>query len=350
MEECFTLENDNDFINCTNVKHDAYINILERARFTIDLQLLCDGTDNRIFNDFDDYRKGFVRIELPDDKYETQMNALNSIEKLVVIFNLKDKSCVRICMALNMCLIKQIGKQIEVIDTELFLQQHTEEEIYNLIRKEENGKIIYNSKYVFANKKTYYLDIPLFDEFYYDLDKFSGNKNITMVCCEHGNIKEKFEIIVKFEENIVNTMKGTMALQELIPFNTTTFIDGEIDTNSWDVPIDMNRCKYVYVILYRNEDDICSLQNAKVTQVNYNTRTKHTIETENMNIFNLNNAIVYAISIKKDTDMNLFSLETHKSHYFTDNSELHKLTINFNDIVNPIKVKLIHVFDAFTIT
>jgi hypothetical protein len=346
MEEYYSLDNDSDFTNCTNITNDVYvyINILKKICYRNDFHTLLNKQDF-VFSAFK-YKKGFIRIELPNNEYLTQIRALTAVMNLNIKLSTKEGDMIKIQfnMAFNICLMKQLGKSIEVIDTELFLQQHTEEEINSLIYHKVNGEQVFNSKYIFDNNKTFYLDIPLFDEFYLN-DEFTGDKYMNIFF--EGLMEENYKFSIQFEETIVKNYKiannstDKMVILELVSFYTTTCRTYSIynDTSTFSVKI--SYCEFIFIVLYREEFDTVLLQNVALNLcILDDNGIGYIIEPSNISMIDYGNIITYGISPNINTNMNSLNMNENK---YENQDYLNKITLTFDKVNNPIYAKIIYV-------
>jgi hypothetical protein len=111
------------------------------------------------------YKKGFIRFELYDDGADNLEQILDSISKVTVQWSIYNVKYV-INLGLNMVLMKEYGREINLINVEQILNYYTEENLDSSIYKKIDGGSIINHKYIFDKRAKFYLDIPLLEEFY----------------------------------------------------------------------------------------------------------------------------------------------------------------------------------------
>jgi hypothetical protein len=158
----YTLENDPDFISHDHfslAKHKEII-LNEYCTYIVKYENTFAATIN-LSSKYISHNKGFVRFELFNNDLETINSALNQISNIVIEYECGGTVVYRINLQLNLILMKEYGLEITIIDVEQ-LKNH-----YDIDSLIYNNDGTLNSKYIFENEFGYYLDIPLFEEFYY---------------------------------------------------------------------------------------------------------------------------------------------------------------------------------------
>jgi hypothetical protein len=219
-ETYYTLDNDPDFLNTLCKDHHNiwrdYAAYLNR-----DTYVYCEDIfiENQCI-----YQKSFIRFELHDNDPKNVHNAINEIRTIVVSFY---KSLLNnhgkyelninfnISLRLNIALLEEYGKAIDLINVEELLAQHTDEEMDNLIVHKNNNDCIINTKYIFNNRKGFYLDIPLLNEFY----NYESIINHTVSCCKKKFLIKSSNVKFKHFKSIsIGHEKITMITEYSTPF------------------------------------------------------------------------------------------------------------------------------------
>jgi hypothetical protein len=352
MDECYTLDNDLDFSNCSNNNNQYMQQLLDNKRhikFTLNALRY---TDALYFTTFHNYRKGYIRIELPNNNEETIKKTIKFFTDLIIqCGNYKQAKIFTINILLNLYLCTHFEQKIETIDVEQFLSQHTDEEINGLIYRRENNRQVYNSKYMFTNKKAFYLDIPLCDDFYCDNKDFISKKIISLeypsMYVDLKRVEKDYPFTIEFEENILldnphkpsncHIFSTAICKQYIAMMNNIVYI-----------PIILSRCKYVFIVMKKTDYSTINLLNIKL-DVKYNSNVKqYDIELSNMIMMDCFDKTIYAFSLKDGSDMNCFNDDndkcTEKSYqYHNGMILLSHLTLTFNMVVEPTWFQIVYV-------
>jgi hypothetical protein len=341
----YTLDNDPDFINCVNSDDECIRFLMYKSHnylspYTLNkFQSIHNYIEfNTILEPFQDYRKGFIRIELPNNDEKTINDAIKSIVHLHLGCGTSfDRIIFYITLQLNLMLMYQFNLKITTIDTELFLLQHTEEEMNNLICWKENNKIIYNSKYIFANKKTFYLDIPLFSEFYYNADEFIGSKTFSFDY--NYSFGKLYKFAIGFEENIID--KSIIPVKQnyiRTNFLSTKYIsDYANKCNNYRVNMDIyTPCKFILITMYKTENQLLSIKlnmDVKNVTINYEINSENIIKMDN------EDTITYGFSPMIGSNMNLLNMNDHlylNDSQFYNTNILKYIRFAFEDNVDSV--------------
>jgi hypothetical protein len=347
MEDLYTLDNDLDFTNCTTNctnciynTNNNFINELQQKSHMIGI----NKTQYRInINASFTYRKkGFLRVLLPNDDDLTINNALEDVNKLVVIHVSNDVKIYEINMKLNLLLLKTYGLEITTIDVEQFLTLHSDDEINQLIHTSYNNVHTFNSKFIFENKTGFYLDIPLIEEFYscdqYIWNNFVSNNFISydiksyddkMYNCD--NILKK--VSIQFEENIFDENKNITNMMKIA--NNYKILDTKCIKCSLEflneyVLCNILDCKFIFFIIENGTHMLPQLNNI-ILYDNYFDRSTQ-ISLDNVIIYNQNDKVIYGISTNENCDMNnLIENIKDENEYIPRYINNIKLTFDDND-------------------
>jgi hypothetical protein len=354
MDECYTLDNDPDFSN-SNRLYDSMLRRLELEKINkvINLNLLHNISSTRYFTTFGNYRKGYLRIKLPNLDSDTIDNAIKEFSNLEIIFGNSNKQtifCINILLNLYLCTL--VGQKVETIDVEQFLSQHTDEEINSLIYRKENDKEIYNSKYIFTDKKAFYLDIPLCDDFYCNHEDYFGDKIVTIERLDqyHYVAVNDYSFTIEFEENIF-LHHGYIYRPTARHIFATSLIKSYISINNKSTHVAINNCKYGFIVIDKTEF-ANELLNVKLC-VYYKGIKKFDIKLEHMIVMNCLDKIIYGFSPKENSDMNEFYIDNNKCSdesyiYHNDGTNIYNITLTFTTITEPVKFQIIYIADVTT--
>jgi hypothetical protein len=353
MDKYYTLDNDPDFSNCKN--HDSTISqLLIKIRQSITLNKLSNSVRRQqtiLFNSFGNYRKGYLRIKLPNNDSETIVNAIKVFKNMIVKFG--DDMCNNIFnvnLLLNLHICSYVGQKVEIIDVEQFLSQHTDEEINSLIRYERNRSVIYNSKFIFADKKAFYLDIPLCDGFYCNHEDYVGKKSVTVNYFHNLNeitLEKDYPFTIEFEENICKTK--IRMFKECI-FNTPICIQYTIIDSIANIEMNLWKCKFIFIIIDK-VDHVVELLNVTLdTKDENNINKQYEILTHNIIMINCIDKIIYGFNPSKNNNMDeLYNDKCTKQSYDDiDLGLIKNINLTFNTIAKPIKIQLICVSTFMT--
>jgi hypothetical protein len=368
-ETYYSLENDPDFIlhdktfslekHKNMILNKYYVTpMLHKAVCSIDVQ-----EDHYKYNN-----KGFIRFELL--KIDDICDALKQISDIRIDYIHGGSKIYTISLQLNLILMKEYGLNITIIDIEQFLAQHTDDDIDNLIHKNNGKNDILNCKYVFKNKKGFYLDIPLFEEFYgygkkmptlihhkslYEIH-FSKNISYDKIGLDIGN-----KVMLGFEEIVCgqvdldyNTCLSTTCniydskmIKELIL--TTQIFNTILIKSDNKLYIDVLFCKFLFIVVEKNLNNAPNLVKISYIMENFQTEKKShiTIPIDNTIMYDFDDTLVYGISTNPCCNMSIWtSIKTEPSDpnnlYFTCN-HVDFLSLTFDNVCELTKISIISV-------
>jgi hypothetical protein len=230
-ETYYTLDNDPDFLNNTIDNHH---NICESFKLKFDKGIIKYDDDICIEKGFI-YKKGFIRFELYNNNPEYVLSVINIIRGIIINFYKIElgKNIIRngispiytINLRLNIALLEEYGRTIDLINAEELLAQYTDEEMDNLIVHKNNNDYNINTKYIFNDKKGFYLDVPLLEEFY--------NNNAIINNIDHQynklyNIKTQYTSTRSFK-HFKRISIGYEKLTMITKYSTPLIIDHTLD-------------------------------------------------------------------------------------------------------------------------
>jgi hypothetical protein len=292
--------------------------------------------------------KDISQIKLPNLDSDTIDNTIKEFSKLSIRFGNSSKHAIfSINILLNLYLCTLVGQKVETIDVEQFLSQHTDEEINSLIYRREDDKEIYNSKYIFDDKKAFYLDIPLCDDFYCNHEDYVGHKIITVTFPYIHDIRAEhnYPFTIEFEENIsFFNENGDYGTDH--SFNTTLFRNYVLkpnydiipntytSNNKYDnIPV-LRACKYIFIIMDKNEINLVNLLNVKIYIQDDHGLKYYNIKLEHMIVTDCNNKYFYGINPRENSDMH---------NHVDDNLYIHAMALEFTTIEKSINFQVIYV-------
>jgi hypothetical protein len=305
-ETYYTLDNDPDFLN--NISSvNTYIKLEElKPHFNQGITDLYHCT--RIANGFI-YQKGFIRFELNNNDPDLINEAIKEISKinLSLYHNEQYEALYSINLMLNITLLEEYGKTIDLIDVKKILEEYTDEKIDNLILHKNNDCTI-NTKYMFNNKKGFYLDVPLLNEFY----------NFESVI---NNIDDKHNLLYKFYWNDINHLNQNIHFSKYFKTISLGYENVSIlKKNSHSKSINHTFDK---ITVKTTRKLVIDSNNTKIDSYNYNCKYIYII------VYKYNNVILL-----KPTDAIIYNFtdyDVYKIDYEPDNT-----FIEFDNIEHPI--------------
>jgi hypothetical protein len=270
------------------------------------------------------YQKGFIRFELNNNDPDLINEAIKEISNITMGLYKRNKNnghhtetLYTISLILNITLLEEYGKTIDLIDAEKLLSQHTDEEMDNLIMHKNNNDCTINTKYIFNDKKGFYIDIPLLDEFYNFESIINGiddKRNIVykLKCHNVHNINYKSLSFKHFKRISLGYEKVSIIDKHSIPFIIDTF-DRITTSPIHKKIIDKNNKK----IILNSSYDSYNYKDVYIIVHKYN----------NVILLKPTNAIIY----------NFTDYDVYKINYEPDNT-----FIEFDNIENPFTVCIIY--------
>jgi hypothetical protein len=249
------------------------------------------------------YKNGYVRLSLN----ENTILPLKEISRIAITCYNNYNTLYHINLLLNIILMDKYGYKITIIDTKEFLDHNTESST--------------NSKYQFENENRYYLDIPLFEEFYkYGQDIVYNNIDSISYeiygtnCIEalKGNETTiKFEHITKYtlisEINLIrppyNLLSSSCGSRYQIKFGDYGYTYG---SKIIKLTMNANRyksCKFIFMVLEKKSYSI-----PQIDEITFNiSQDPINISLDNVIQYELDNLLIYGISTDPMCDMHRFS-------------------------------------------
>jgi hypothetical protein len=277
MDECYTLENDPDFINntkSTDIRPDYFKLVFNKL-----ISLKC--YQNIIKREYR-YEKSFIRFELVDNDPITFTKAMEEISNIIVkIHNDIDSPKFTISLRLNLILLEEYGLNVELINVKELLSQYTKEEIDNKFTWTDNKDRFINTKYSFNNENGFYIDIPLLNEFYNFESLINEQEEL------HGTIYQLNwdKITLKYFKNITI---GYEKITRITKYSTPISLDHTIERITalqYPLLLNQNRLDWIYITCKNIYVIICKNNNAVLLQPN------------NAIIYNFDDYIVYKINV-----------------------------------------------------
>jgi hypothetical protein len=290
MTEYYSLDSDPDFSNHNNGDKNVATNIVSllwcatitKLAFPKDLRSVSQ-------NEFDElhvrqniriprkfqYKKSFLRFELHDNDPTFVYNAIKEISKITLSFVktpiqydddwpntplVNEPQKYQISLLLNLLLLEENGEKIDLIDVEQIIKQYSVDELIKLNIRKNNKEWIVNTKYMFKNKKAFYLDIPLLDEFYNTGSTLNNiehyhDKNYKLNC-DDIYFQHFDNITIGFESATLMTKKADEYLPHLLGNNGDRLssrqyqmyiINNRVEIFSW-----LDEWKSMYVVVTKD--------------------------------------------------------------------------------------------------
>jgi hypothetical protein len=355
-----SLDNDPDFINCTNNKKcnidiDFY---LQKLYETSCCKYLHNYSKFYVCREFIHNRKSFLRIELPDNNAETINETIAKVSKLSIKYLCGNNLIYIINLQLNLILMHMYNIDITIIDVEQIMSMYSDNELKNLMHKYDNGMHIFSSKFMFRNSKGFYLDIPLFEEFY---NYSRGTPTISLDPPNYTIAESDYtlnKISICFEECIVGENKtneydvdlschshiGSYILPKQYLILDTEIHNLYITNHNIMMYRTIPKCKFIFFIIENKSNILPQLNN--ITLNKYCTNMVQ-IPLDNIVTYYQNSKIIYGISTNKDCDMkNWTSIKTenldHNNIYYTTFCTF-SIALLFDEINEPLTVTTIAV-------
>jgi hypothetical protein len=349
----YTLENDPDF----TYHNSSIVDYIERIKkryyraFIQNFNMICISLSREYIY----HNKGFIRFELKDANLETVNNALQEISNITINYMGGGTPIYTINLLLNLILMKEYGLEIKIIDVEQFINHY---DVDSLIYKND-GQI--DSKYIFKNKKGFYLDIPLLEEFYR-----YGKNTVTIkyhdneyeICLQNsksyehliGDVMIGFSTMI-YKDDVYKDMRNDdnpHLVKNLIL--DTIFENFIIHNNNFITRMFISRCKFIFIVIYKQSHNIPNLININFSREQYKPKyIKHpmkSISLDNVIVYNFNDSIVYGISTNFNYDMHSWTqIKTEKIEDEPEfpHNHIDSLSLTFDNVIELNDMKIIYV-------
>jgi hypothetical protein len=318
-ETYYSPDNDPDFLN--NISSiNTYVKLKQLKPYIY--RGITKRTDYLVIANGFIYQKGFIRFELNNNDPDLINEAIKEISNISM--NLYNMNCQNIellytiNLMLNIILLEEYGRTIDLIDAEKLLSQHTDVEMDNLIVHKNNNGYTINTKYMFNDNKGFYIDIPLLDEFYNFesvINNIDDKHNLLykLDYCEIHNINWKSSFFKHFKKMSLGYEKMTIIDKNLIPFP----IDRTLDKISTTITHK--------IVIIKNNTKI----DTRFSYIDYNYKDVYIIVHKYNNVILLNpsNTTIY----------NFTDYDVYKINYEPDNT-----FIEFDNIKNPFTICIIY--------
>jgi hypothetical protein len=288
----YTLDKDPDFTEVSSLDKDyQYHSVIDDCWKKIDC-----GIYLRLKTGYM-YKNGYIRLSLRN-------NAINLKEiSKFIIYCIGRNHLINIKLLINIILMKLYGYKLEIIDTKQFL---------------EHNEVNNNQRYQFENENRYYLDIPLFAEFY-GFDKlvtttFEIRKDTSIHTIIQEETMVKFEQVIKCDTN--NEFKSSLN-SRFNNFGKSFFIS---TSNVLFLDKRHNKCKFLFFVLEKQLDltphiEKITFETSKIRDQRY---TKVNIDTDYMVQYEFDDIIIYGVSTNPYCDMHQWSnVVANNDTYFT---------------------------------
>jgi hypothetical protein len=301
----YTLDKDPDFDTNIGKSYQSFNQIEEQC----------------IYFSFDDkniYKNGYVRLSLRNG----EINLLEIAKINLSCSNYITQARWRINLLANIILMDINGYKLEIIDTKQFL---------------EHNEVNDNDRYQFVNIDRYYLDIPLFNEFYGFGDEIITFCAISYIKTIHSVLQN--ETIIKFEHVIKRNMKYENIASSFkmdIYYNTRFF---NSNSNLLFINCRFASCPFIFYIIEKEFDIVPEIESITFTADTIEQRKKVIIDMDNVVRYEFDHIIVYGVATT-GRNMNLWSnTSINNSEYFTS-AFVESIYIRFADNENIKSTKI----------
>jgi hypothetical protein len=270
-----------------------------------------------------------------DEDIRTVLSLLSNVN---VLYEISEDCKIVINLGQNILLAKLLKKDINIFDTEEFLNNISTEEHMHLCYKYVNDYCIGTCKYYFDDDNGYYLDIPLLDDFYFcgnsgnTVGKQEGIK-LTILPMDKENQLYKYissTIYYGFERIYVllHRKRTRLAYIDLIyptlktHHNTYFICHGHNANKIWAKSC--KRCKFIFISITSIDTHIAPT--ILSTHISYDGKSE-LISDDNIELYEFNNTTLYAMSVDTNYAMN------DLTDYVED-------CVGIMDIINDDQIKL----------
>jgi hypothetical protein len=326
--------------NCGQLNKQYFININKLNIKPMPINELDPTISIVSSSDYIHFNKGFLRLELIND----DPDIINEILKTTIMINCSYGGEVfyTIDIQFNLYLMQLCNMDIKIVDTENFLSTHSDEDIDNLIFTTKNNRNVVNSKYI-MDKNTFYLDIPLLDEFYNfgrgipQFPKSSIEFDIGLPSFLDTMIKS---VQIGFEENIIKMEneinKYNISSTELFVPNNELLVHDIVNIPIYvdkdDIIIDLDSFDMKFMFLIIDANDVHQINSVHIgsNDIEFDGITTYEISLDNIVTYTYNDKIIYAYSVDEKCDMNRFCLD-QDNNYFSKRY-IDSINIKFDNI------------------
>jgi hypothetical protein len=307
---------------CAFFDMEIYNNRLSNRKFTHTKNLLMlKDYSTIVTKNADKVSDAYLRFKFlykpTDEIIEKVLSLISSID---VLYELSEDCKIEINLGQNILLTKLLKKDINIFDTEEFLNSVTLDEHMDKCCTNVDDYCVGTYKYYFDDDNGYYLDIPLLDDFY-----FCGNSG-DLIGLSHSSIKIEIinpciwimDLLSKYMSSTIyygfekvyffNNVKRNFLNEVNLQFTSLSTYTDNLITNSVDMKYEYNtgiciKCKFIFISISAMEYNHDILPIILSTHISHDDK-EEIISDDNITLYEFNNTTLYAMSVDPNYNMN----------------------------------------------